>query len=108
MANSGSEFWSIMENNFVEAKHDHYVEIRQDLDSELERQQQIKKDERISRIIEAATDPNIADYFVKGSGTEEALIAYLERVYGLTEAEVLSAIDLAIGNLHEITDYGEA
>jgi DNA-binding transcriptional regulator LsrR (DeoR family) len=62
----------------------------------------------MSRMIEAATDPNIVDYFVKGAGTEEALIAYLERVYDLTEAEVVSAIDLAIGNLHEITDYGEA
>jgi len=40
-------------------------------------------------------------------GTEESLIAYLQREYDLTEQEAENAIDIAIGEFGEVTGYGD-
>jgi hypothetical protein len=111
MAKENSEFWKIMEANFSVAQHDHCIEIQSDL------QQMQKKEasnnehlsgEGFNKVVNASNDPMIAHFFVDGAGSEESLIAYLQRSYDITETEALSAIDWGIGKLHEITDYGEA
>ncbi len=58
-------------------------------------------------ISNASRDHNIAAYFLHGMGTEESLIAYLQREYDLTEQEAENAIDIAIGEFGEVTGYGD-
>ena len=59
------------------------------------------------RYTAASYDDRIADYFLYGLGDEESLIAQLQRDYELSEQEVVEAIDKAIGQLQDVTDYGD-
>ena len=98
-----------MEANFPTAAHDHHVELRADLEKaeRLEHQRLADLNERLSLITQASEDPAIYAYFVDGNGSEEALLAHMQRSWELSETEAFSAIDLGIGKLHEVVDHGD-
>jgi len=105
---SSPEFWRIMEISFPEAVRDRRLEEQRIEQARQVRLESDKKDERWERIVAASYDERIADYFLYGIGSEESLIAQLQREYDLSEQESLEAIDKAIGQLSEVVNYDEA
>jgi hypothetical protein len=108
MAKGNPEFWNIVEANFLQASHDHHIELKSDLEKaeKLEQERRAVKNERLNLIVQASEDPAIAQYFLDGVGSEDSLTAHIQRHYELSATEAFSAIDLGIGKLHEIVDYG--
>jgi hypothetical protein len=109
MTKSNPEYWGIMEANFPQASHDHHKELKSDLEKAeiLEQRRLAMHNARLNQIIQASEDPAITGYFIDGAGTEEGLIAHIQRQHGLSETEAFSAIDLGIGKLREIVGYGD-
>jgi len=99
------EFLKIIRDEFPEYQHKHFLEERTQQHAQLETSDD--EDKKWERAIAASYDERIADYFLYGVGDEESLIAQLQRNYELSEQETLDAIDRGIGQLFELTDYGD-
>lgn len=99
------EFLRIVETEFPEYQHKHFLEERTQQQAQPETSEE--EDEKWERITAASYDDRIADYFLFGKGEEEFLSAQLQRDYGLlSQEEAEQAIDKGIGQLSELTDYG--
>jgi len=104
MGNRDQEFLKIIKSEFPEYEHTHFFEERL---QQYVRAETNDDDEKWERITAASNDDRIADYFLFGKGEEEFLFAELQRDYDLlSEEEAEQAIDKGIGQLSEVTDYG--
>lgn len=99
----GREFKAIVEYNFPGSS----VDLNPANNSPARLEEEDEKDRRWERVVAASYDGRIAEYFLRGIGTEESLASQLCRDYNLTAEEVVSAIDRGIGQFHELVDFDD-